>query len=203
VSRKLSAVQPRRLDIAAQPLYNSAVKLKPPALTEETGQMSPKLPMETNVPVDEEKARLEALAKLELEGPPKLKSRGFQPAIGVPLLLLLIFIIICGIWLWGRTHRPVLEVSSFRWGETRDGHFVEVRGQVKNISGRSLENVMAVVTFIDKSGGRITSSDAMIDDNPILPGQASSFCIIETYNPAMRTAVVEFSFLMGANIPTK
>jgi len=103
------------------------------------------------------------------------------------------------------SYAPELEVISFSWGGTETGHFAEAKGQVKNISGRRLENVEAVVTFNDKRGGFITSSDALIDYNPILPGQTSPFSVIETYNPAMRTgtAVVEFKFLMGGTIPTR
>jgi hypothetical protein len=100
---------------------------------------------------------------------------------------------------------PELEVISFTWGGTETGHFVEAKGQVKNISGKRLENVQAVVTFNDRSDGFITSSDALIDYNPILPGQTSPFSVIETYNPAMRTgtATVEFKFLMGGTISAR
>lgn len=101
--------------------------------------------------------------------------------------------------------KPELEVVSFRWGRTEGGNYAEAKGQVKNISGKSLKSVAAVVTFSDKSGGFITSSDALIDYNPILPGQTSPFSVMETYNPAMRTgtATVAFKFLMGGTIPTR
>ena len=192
----------RRLDIPVWLLYNSEVKVKRQVLTEKTGKMSPKSPGEKNVLADEEKARLEAEEALKREEPPKPKSKGFHPAIGVLLLLLFVFMV-CGIWLRERPHRPVLEVSGFRWGKTGDGHHVEARGQVKNISRKSLNNVTAVVTFNDKRGGSIASYDAMIEDDSILPGQTSSFCITETYNPAMRGARVEFKYMMGGTIPTR
>jgi hypothetical protein len=72
---------------------------------------------------------------------------------------------------------------------------------VRNISGESLRNVEAVVTFYDKSGGFITSDDAIIEYNPILPGQVSPFKTITTWNPAMHTASIEFKSLMGGTIP--
>ena len=65
----------------------------------------------------------------------------------------------------------------------------------------SLRNVVAVVSFYDARGNFITSDDALIDYNPILPGQASPFSVMATENPAMRTARVEFKELMGGTIP--
>ena len=103
------------------------------------------------------------------------------------------------------SYEPALELGSWNWTRTEGGDYVKVKGQVKNISGERLKNVEAVVTFKDKNGDFITSSDALIDYNPILPGQTSPFSVTETYNPAMRTgnAYVEFKFLMGGTIPIK
>jgi len=170
---------------------------------------------------EEEKARLEA--QEELKRKPKTMSK--SNSIGCLLLLGLavLLVVICQFLPKEKTretptptglsssrsaptsYEPVLEVISFSWGGTESGHYVEAKGQIKNISGKRLENVEAVVTFSDKSGGFITSSDALIDYNPILPGQTSPFSVMETYNPAMRTgtATVEFKFLMGGTIPTR
>jgi hypothetical protein len=170
---------------------------------------------------EEEKARLEA--REELARKPKTMSK--STSIGCLLLLGLavLLVVICQLLTNGKTREtptlagsssssspptsdePELEVISFTWGGTETGHFVEAKGQVKNISGKRLEKVEAVVTFSDKSGGFITSSEALIDYNPILPGQTSPFNVLETYNPAMRTgtATVEFKFLMGGTIPTR
>ncbi|RJQ26331.1 MAG: hypothetical protein C4589_09855 [Peptococcaceae bacterium] len=95
-----------------------------------------------------------------------------------------------------------LHLLSWRWNQSAGGMFVEAVGQVKNISGSKLDNVMAVVSFYDKNGDFITSADALIDYNPIMPGQTSPFKVIETYNPAMQKASVEFKYLMGGTIPT-
>jgi hypothetical protein len=168
---------------------------------------------------EEEKARLEAQGELKRKAKGRGGLYGCLSAIGVVLLLF----VICGIWPKGKTgetptptgsssssstptsYEPALEIISFSWRGTGTGHYVEAKGQVKNISGERLENVEAVVTFNDKSGGFITSADALIDYNPILPGQTSPFSVIETYNPAMRTgtAAVEFKYLMDGTIPTR
>lgn len=92
-----------------------------------------------------------------------------------------------------------LEILSWRWYRSSD-YFVEVVGEVKNISGRPLENVTAVVSFYTGDGTFITSSDALIEYNPILPGQVSPFHVIETYNPEMKTANLQFKFLLGGTI---
>jgi len=91
-----------------------------------------------------------------------------------------------------------LEVVSSRWSENYG--YATYEGQVKNISNAKLDNVQAVVTWYDKNGNMITSSSALIEYNPILPGQISPFKVMKTYNPAMEKAGVEFSKLMGGTL---
>lgn len=93
-----------------------------------------------------------------------------------------------------------LEIVNSRWSE--DYGYAIYEGQVKNISHSKLENVQAVVTWYNKNGKMITSNSALIEYNPILPGQSSPFKVIKTYNPAMERAGVEFSRLMGGTIRT-
>lgn len=79
-------------------------------------------------------------------------------------------------------------------------HIVE--GQVRNISDESLKNVAVKATWYDKADGFITSDDALIDYNPILPGQTSPFKTMSRTNPAMSKYSVEFKFLFGGEIQT-
>jgi hypothetical protein len=79
--------------------------------------------------------------------------------------------------------------------------YAMMEGQVMNISGQRLEDVMAVVNFYDAKGDFITSDQALIAYNPILPNQTSPFTIPTAYNPAMKKASVEFKYLMGGSIP--
>jgi Short C-terminal domain len=95
---------------------------------------------------------------------------------------------------------PKLELQNYRWGKTDGGGYAELTGSVKNISNEKLENIDVVGLFKDKSGELITSDDAVIDYNPILPGQTSPFKVMVTWNPAMRTAEVDFKELMGGTI---
>lgn len=96
--------------------------------------------------------------------------------------------------------QPKLALLAARGFERSDYHIVE--GQVKNISSESLRSVAAVTTWYDKAGGFITSDDAIIDYNPILPGQTSPFKTMSRTNPAMEKYSVEFKFLMGGAIAT-
>ena len=94
---------------------------------------------------------------------------------------------------------PQLELVRFNW-RIEYGYAI-LEGQVRNISSRALHNVAAVASFYDTSGGFIASADALIDYNPILPGQTSPFKVMRTENPAMKKAGVEFKYLMGGTIP--
>lgn len=96
---------------------------------------------------------------------------------------------------------PSLELVAWNWS-TEHG-FAKADGQVRNISPKPLENVAAVVTFYDKSDTFITSDDALIDYNPILPGQTSPFSVMARHNPAMRKASVEFKHMFGGTILTR
>jgi len=93
-----------------------------------------------------------------------------------------------------------LELLSWSWGTSYG--YATVKGQIKNISSKRLENVEAVASFYDKNHNFITSGSALIEYNPILPGQTSPFEAMETANPEMYSATVEFKFLSGGSIST-
>ena len=145
--------------------------------------------------------------------PPPAKKKTSPLAWGC----LIVLVIFGGLWILGKmmtptvsspgsyssdrsshTEGPSLELVSSNW-HTESGYAI-FEGQVKNISTAPLENVDAVVTFYDSAGGFITSSDALIDFNPILPGQTSPFKVMKTENPAMHKAGVAFKHLMGGSI---
>jgi len=96
---------------------------------------------------------------------------------------------------------PQLELLKYSW-HIEYGYAI-LEGQVKNTSSRPLVNVLALASFYDASDGFITSADAIIEFNPILPGQISPFRVMATRNPAMKKAAVEFKYLMGGSIPSR
>jgi hypothetical protein len=93
---------------------------------------------------------------------------------------------------------PKLLLLNWTWTE-RSGYAI-VEGEVQNLSSENLHNVMVVVKFYTAEEMFITSDDALIDYNPILPGQSSPFKAIVGYNPAMQTASISFKELMGGTI---
>lgn len=91
-----------------------------------------------------------------------------------------------------------LELQAMRF--TINHGFAYVEGQVKNVSGESLKNVMAVATFTDKDDGFITSDQALIEYNPILSEQVSPYRVVARANPAMAAVRVEFKQLGGGTL---
>jgi len=96
------------------------------------------------------------------------------------------------------TVEPVLELQSWTWGEQYSHAIAE--GQVKNISIASLKNVQAQVSFFTADQTFISSADALLEFNPVLPGQSSPFKVIATWNPAMKKASVTFKTIFGPEL---
>jgi len=99
------------------------------------------------------------------------------------------------------TLRPnsLLEINGLKCIKGEYG-FAYLRGEVHNVSNTSLENVMAVASWYTDDGTFITSHEAMIAFNPILPGQSSPFETIGTLNPAMARCKLAFKTLFGGQL---
>lgn len=93
---------------------------------------------------------------------------------------------------------PKLLLLNWTWTE-RSGYAI-VEGEVQNLSSENLHDVVVLVKFYTTEEMFITSDDALIDYNPILPGQSSPFKVIVSYNPAMKTASISFKEFMGGTI---
>ena len=78
--------------------------------------------------------------------------------------------------------------------------FHKAEGQVRNTTGANLENVMAVVSWFTDDGTFITSDEALISYNPILPEQTSPFEVMTQTNPVMSRFQVEFKTLSGGTL---
>jgi hypothetical protein len=95
---------------------------------------------------------------------------------------------------------PMLRINRFTWYV--EYSYAIAEGTVTNLTDASLRSVEAVVSYYDGNGQFVTSDDALIEFNPILSGQTSPFKTMTTYNPAIRTASIEFKELMGGTIPS-
>ena len=99
---------------------------------------------------------------------------------------------------------PSYQLDLLSWNNTRGEYgYIYARGQVKNICSESLENVTAVVQYYTNDGTFVVSDSALIDYNPILPGQVSPFEVMTRDNPAIARGEISFKFLLGGSIPTR
>jgi hypothetical protein len=81
--------------------------------------------------------------------------------------------------------------------------FRECEGFVKNVTSQALEDVTVVITWVDENGTPYSTDEALIDYNPILPGQESPWSTVGTDNPALTRFRVEFQELLGGTILTR
>ena len=81
--------------------------------------------------------------------------------------------------------------------------FIRCEGFVKNLTSNVLENVEVLINWYDANDIPRSSDEALIDFNPILPGQTSPWSSIGTYNPALTTFRVQFKELLGGSILTR
>jgi hypothetical protein len=101
---------------------------------------------------------------------------------------------------------PQLTMRRADWSWHRTAEmFVEAEGRVTNISSEPLDGVEAVVEFTSADGSFITSASALVDYQPMLPGQSSPWRVMGNWNPAMSKgkAKVSFKHLVGGEIQTK
>lgn len=96
--------------------------------------------------------------------------------------------------------RELADLSVDDWSWHEEYGYAIAEGQVTNVSSASLSHVLAVVTFSTSEGGFITSDDALIDFDPLLPGQSSPWKVSARWNPAMRNATVRFRTMRGVEL---
>lgn len=94
--------------------------------------------------------------------------------------------------------KPPLELQS--WSCDTEHGYIYLRGEVKNVSPRKIENLTVVGSFYTRSGEFVKSEVALIEYNPILSGQSSSFETIGTANPAITDCKISFKSLLGGSI---
>jgi len=102
-----------------------------------------------------------------------------------------------------RVSPPRLAILSGRGYQSETGNYWYVEGEVKNLSDESLRSVQVVSTWYTAEDSFITSSSALIDYNPLLPGQTSPFKTITRGNPAMSKFSISFKQLLGGTIATR
>lgn len=94
-----------------------------------------------------------------------------------------------------------LALLSSRGYESSGGRYYIVEGEVENLTTSPLADVKVKATWYDKAGTLLTSDDAMLDFNPLMPGQKSPFKTISRGHPQMATYTVAFQTIRGAQVP--
>jgi hypothetical protein len=93
-----------------------------------------------------------------------------------------------------------LALLSRRGYRTEGSDFMIVEGRVRNISSDPLRNVEAVANWYSSDGSFISSGDALVEYDPVLPGQTSPFKVMTRANPEMHRFSVEFKTFAGTKI---
>jgi hypothetical protein len=93
---------------------------------------------------------------------------------------------------------PKLRLES--WRCYKEHGYQYVSGEVTNITNMRLENVMVVGKFQDFFGEFVKSDSAIVEYNPILPGQTTPFRTGTTSNPQIENCEIDFKYLMGGTI---
>lgn len=91
-----------------------------------------------------------------------------------------------------------LLLLDWRW-YTEHG-YAQAVGRVKNSSGRRLENIQVVVEWKTGSGALVKTGTALLEYNPIMPGQTSPFKVMAKNNPEMTRATISFKTLFGGTV---
>ena len=97
------------------------------------------------------------------------------------------------------TQPPLLKLKSWNCG--KEFGFIFAKGEVKNVSGRKLDNVLVIATFSTKSGEHVKTEHALLEYNPILSNQTSPFVVGGTDNPQITECNLNFKYFSGGTIP--
>ncbi len=92
------------------------------------------------------------------------------------------------------------QLEMVSWRCSKETGYVRVNGEVRNISGEPLEDVEVVASFSSADGTLVKSGSALIDFNPLLPGQSSAFEARAEDDPEVSDCNVAFRKLGGGEI---
>jgi len=103
------------------------------------------------------------------------------------------------------TPAPMYDLALISASCTRmaDIGFIECEGFVQNLKADPIRNVEAVIILYDSARTPISSDSALIDYEPLLPGQQSPYTVILRYNPAFDAWRVEFKEFLGGSLSVR
>jgi hypothetical protein len=97
--------------------------------------------------------------------------------------------------------RQNAEIKLLTWSWQVNQGWVTAEGRIRNLKQQPLKNIQAVISYFDDKKNFITADSALIEYNPLMPGQTSPFKVLTNLNPLMHSAQIEFSYLGGGTIP--
>jgi hypothetical protein len=82
--------------------------------------------------------------------------------------------------------------------ESADGAYCHVEGDIRNASARAFDGVLASVRWFDKNGRQVGADDALVEADPLRPGETSRFRASTGCSPAIATYALSFRLLDGS-----
>jgi hypothetical protein len=98
--------------------------------------------------------------------------------------------------------QPEIRINGFKCNQS-SASFMTVEGELRNISSSPIKDLMVVASHYGSDGTFIKSDSAMVEYNPLMPGQTSPFKTISTFNPLMKRCKVEFKRIGGAIVKSE
>ena len=83
----------------------------------------------------------------------------------------------------------------------REYGYETVEGEVKNLTGRAMPDVEVFVRWYTNNDALIATEEALIELNPIPPGQTCPFRILTKANPAMARYSLGFKAMFDSAAP--
>ena len=93
-----------------------------------------------------------------------------------------------------------LVIESWRCYTDTSIGFAYFEGEVTNNTNSTVEHIEAVGNWYAGEDTFVTSDTALIQFDPLLPGQTSPFKIISSWNPAMSKCRLQFKEFFGGTI---
>jgi hypothetical protein len=91
-----------------------------------------------------------------------------------------------------------LEIQSWNCQNASAGSsMMVVVGEVKNVGSAKLDAIQAKGNFYTKDGALIDTGSAILDTNPLMPGQTTTFKAYGPRNSAVSTCSISFTHIFG------
>lgn len=97
--------------------------------------------------------------------------------------------------------QPQLRVLSWTWKDSISERFVEVVGEVQNISGGSLKGVFVIARFYSEDHQIVATEKSLIEYQPLDFPDISPFSIMVPKVQSMDSARISFTDVRGRVIP--